>query len=97
MRAMRAPVVQGAQVNTALAEFLKSTVTLPSEEADVLQVGVNFLHRSFTMMHLFVFFLAAFDDAMPCFLSFLFSYYSSSSSSLFFSFFQSFINLSTDC
>ena len=97
MRAMRAPVVQGAQVNTALAEFLKSTVTLPSEEADVLQVGVNFLHRSFTMMHLFVFFLAAFDDAMPCFLSFLVSYYSSSSSSLFFSFFQSFINLSTDC
>jgi hypothetical protein len=59
---MRAPVVQGAQINNALAELLKSTVTLPSEEADVLQVGVNFLHRSFTMMHMFVLFLAAFDD-----------------------------------
>ena len=53
---MRAPVVQGAQVNTALAELLKSTVTLPGEEADVLQVGVDILHHSFTMMHMLAFF-----------------------------------------
>lgn len=35
---MRAPVVQGAQVSTALADLLESNVTLPSEESDVLQV-----------------------------------------------------------
>ncbi len=36
---MRAPVVQGAQVSTALADLLESNVTLPNEESDVLQVA----------------------------------------------------------